>query len=255
MRGLPKRARITRGRDDQQAILADLHLRRPLLAQRRKERLAGNRAAFVPQLQHAIDSAAVMAKRWRWLLHSPHALNTLRAVVQSLPPRNLRRARHVLEYVNRQVDIDNLESNWARGCAPRPDGSHGTSGSRIEFRLARHSQQRSTVRMSSLIVVALVRCHGAASMDQTQHRAPHRTQQPQQSAFVRARQYTESTFPLLEAALGPDAAREDHNPVGLLVSTKSDKFFAGMLKAFGTRGLAHECQPLAEHRSTPDQFI
>lgn len=232
---LRKRAPTTVSQFDQPGVLADLHVQRTtLLRQRRRESFGGGLSAFAQYPQEGFDSATAMAQRWRWLIHAPYALTTLRAMLESLPQKVFGEPRHVLEYVNLQVDIEILKSNWgvsgefsdhlidalAWGDS-NGDADHWTEPSEP----ARAERQASTWWLWFGVSSApLWAKRSAACLDEAQ--------QPLESALARARQYMENTLAPLEAALDLVLRESGHHPEGLLAPTKSDPFFSDMLKAF-----------------------
>ncbi|WMD23955.1 hypothetical protein RAS12_30445 (plasmid) [Achromobacter seleniivolatilans] len=230
-----KRAPTPVSQFDQPAVLASLHVRRTtLLGQRRQRSLAGALAAFVPQPQEAFDSSTVMAKRWRWLIHYPHALTTLRSVLESLPLKVFGEPRHVLEYVNLQVDIAILESNWEENAEfsdllaqalDRLDLARDMDQCDDDPDLVSAERQASTWWLwFSVTGAPLWAKRTAACLDQAQ--------QPLASAMSRARQNATATGVPLEAALDQALRESGHDPEGLLTPTKSDPFYSDMLRAF-----------------------
>lgn len=232
---LRKRAPKPVAQYDQPAVLASLHvLRTTLLRQRRQEGFAGELAAFVPHPQEAFDSTTAMAQRWRWLIHAPHALATLRGLLESLPQKVFGEPRHVLEYVNLQVDIEILKSKWELSgefsdqlvgalawANPKGDSDvwPGTSETMLGER------QASTWWLWFGVTGApLWTKRTAVCLDEAQ--------QPIEAALARARQYMESNRGSLEAAVDLVLRESGYSPEDLLVPTKSEPFFSDMLKAF-----------------------
>lgn len=230
-----KRAPTAVSQFDQPGVLASLHVQRTtLMRQRRQESFAGVLSAFAQHPQEAFDSTTAMAQRWRWLIHAPNALTTLRAVLESLPQKVFSEPRHVLEYVNLQVDIEILKSNWGVSGEfsdqlvdalawgdPKGDSDQWPEASET----VRAERQASTWWLWFGVTSApLWAKRTAACLDEAQ--------MPLEAALARARQYMESSLAPLEAALDLTLRESGYHPEALLAPNKSEPFFADMLKAF-----------------------
>ncbi|WP_025139615.1 hypothetical protein [Achromobacter sp. DH1f] len=220
---------------DQQAVLASLHVRRSsLLVQRRQRGLAGALAAFAPHPQDGFDSVPVMAKRWRWLIHYPHAFTTLRSILESLPAKVYSEPRHMLEFINLQVDIAVLETNWDDGgefadllteALATLDLDAATQQREADCNTWQDDQRASAWWLwFSVSGAPLWAKRTTACLDEAQ--------QPLQAALSRARQQIASTGAHIDAVLDQILRENGHAPDRLFTPTKSDPFYSDMLKAF-----------------------
>lgn len=258
---IQKRARVTKRSAattkpfDERAVVASMHVRRAkLLNQRRQQGLCSALRDIAPQPQDAFDSVAVMAKRWRWLISNPHALSTLRSILESLPVRTFTDPRQVLEYVNLQVDLTLLDTGWGDSgeFADVLDDAlqalqldRQTHAPEVEPPEGKDERRASTWWLWFSVA-------GAQHWTKRSSESLDQAEQPLRSAIARARQKISDRNSDFDELLDAALREAGHAPEGLLTPARADPFYSDMLRALSPpRRATHTSQtPIA-----PPPFI